>query len=84
MGDKKFWVFLIFLFSGIVVGNLLGTLAAQVPMLSWLAYGESFGLTEPFVLDINILQLSLGLTVQLNVAGIIGIVIALILYKTVK
>ncbi len=84
MSDKRFWVFLIFLFSGIIVGSLLGELAGAVPGLEWLAYGQSFGLTEPFLLDINILQLSFGLTIQLNIAGIIGIIIALVLYKFAK
>ncbi|MBR3887575.1 MAG: DUF4321 domain-containing protein [Clostridia bacterium] len=84
MSDRKFWVFTIFLFSGIIVGSLLGELAATVPGLAWLAYGKSFGLTEPFLLDLNILQLSFGMTFQLNIAGIIGIIIALVLYKIVK
>lgn len=84
MSDRKFWVFTIFLFSGIIVGSLLGELAATVPGLAWLAYGKSFGLTEPFLLDLNILQLSFGMTFQLNIAGIIGIIIALVLYKVVK
>ena len=84
MSDRRFWVFTIFLFSGIIVGSLLGELAATVPALSWLAYGKSFGLTEPFLLDLNILQLSFGMTFQLNIAGIIGIIIALVLYKIVK
>ena len=84
MSDKRFWVFLIFLFSGIIVGSLLGELATAVPGLAWLAYGKSFGLTEPFLLDLNILQLSFGMMFQLNIAGIIGIIIALVLYKFVK
>lgn len=84
MSDKKYWVFLIFLFSGIIIGGLLGELAASVPFLSWLAYGKSFGLVEPFVLDINILVLTLGFTVQLNVASIVGILIALLVYKKTK
>ena len=84
MSDKKYWVFLIFLFAGIIIGGLLGELAASVPFLSWLAYGKSFGLVEPFVLDINILVLTLGFTVQLNVASIVGILIALLVYKKTK
>ena len=59
----------------LIVGSLLGEMAAAVPGLGWLAYGKSFGLTEPFLLDINILQVSFGMTVQLNIAGIIGIII---------
>ena len=84
MSDKKYWVFLIFLFSGIIIGGLLGEVAASIPFLSWLSYGKSFGLVEPFVLDINILVLTLGFTVQLNVASIIGILIALLVYKKTK
>lgn len=83
MSEKKFWVFLIFLFSGIILGGLLGELAANVSFLSWLAYGKSFGLTEPLVLDINILQVSFKFLVQLNVASIIGILIAILVYRKI-
>lgn len=84
MSDKRYWVFLIFLFSGIIIGGLLGELASQISFLSWLAYGKSFGLTEPLVLDINILKVSFGFLVELNVASIIGIIIAMLLYKKAR
>lgn len=84
MSDKRYWVFLIFLFSGIIIGGLLGELASKVSFLSWLAYGKSFGLTEPLVLDINILKVSFGFLVELNVASIVGIIIAMLLYKKAK
>ncbi len=83
MSEKRFWVFLIFLFSGIILGGLLGELAANVSFLSWLAYGKSFGLTEPLVLDISILQISFKFLVQLNVASIIGILIAILVYRKI-
>ncbi len=82
--DKRFWVFLIFLFSGIIIGGLLGELAANVSFLSWLSYGKSFGLMEPLLLDINILTISFGFTFSLNVASIIGILIAMLIYKKSK
>ena len=84
MGDKKFWIFLIFLFAGIILGGLLGELAAGVPALSWLAYGRSFGLTEPLVLDLGVLQLSFKIVFDLTVASILGIIIAIIIYKSIK
>ena len=83
MSDKKFWLFLIFLFSGIIIGGLLGELASNVSWLSWLSYGQSFGLTQPFVLDIAILQLTFSIMIHLNVASIIGIIIAIIIYKKI-
>ncbi len=84
MGDKKFWIFLIFLFSGIILGGLLGELAGSVSFLSWLAYGKSFGLTEPLVLDLSVLQLSFKFLIQLNVASIVGMIISLLIYKAIK
>lgn len=84
MSDKRYWVFLIFLFSGIIIGGLLGELASKVSFLSWLAYGKSFGLTDPLVLDINILKISFGFLVELNVASIVGILIAMLLYKKAR
>ena len=83
MSDKRFWVFLIFLFSGIILGGLLGQLASEVSYLSWLSYGNSFGLTEPLVLDLAILKLSFSIMINLNVASIIGILIAILIYKRV-
>ena len=83
MSDKKFWIFLIFLFSGIILGGLLGELASSVSWLSWLAYGNSFGLTEPLILDLSILQLTFSIMIHLNVASIIGIIIAIIIYKNI-
>ena len=82
--DKKFWIFLIFLFAGIILGGLLGELASGVSYLSWLSYGKSFGLTEPLVLDLSILEISFKCMFTLNVASIIGIIISILLYKSIK
>lgn len=40
--EKNIWILLIFLLSGLVIGGLLGEVAASVPALWWLSYGESF------------------------------------------
>lgn len=83
MHSGKTWLFWILLFSGIILGGLLGELAAQVPFLSWLGYGQTFGLTEPLLLDIGIVNLSFGIIFKLNVASIIGILIAVFAYRKV-
>lgn len=83
MKGKNSWLFFILLFSGIIFGGLLGQLASQISFLSWLAYGQSFGLTEPFVLDINILKLSFSIMFDLNIASIIGILIAIFVYRKI-
>ena len=79
--DKNIWVLILFIFAGIVVGGLLGELASGIDFLWWLGYGESFGLSEPVVLDLSIISLSFGIQYKINIASIIGIAIALFIYR---
>ena len=59
--DKNIWILIVFILSGLVIGGLLGELAARVDFLWWLSYGQEFGLTNPIVLDLNIIRLTFGL-----------------------
>lgn len=53
MRNKNFWVLLLLLLSGIVLGGFLGNLAEGIAWLSWLNFGESFGLNTPLILDLE-------------------------------
>lgn len=81
--EKNIWVFLIFILSGIVLGGLLGVLAEKVSWLWWLSYGEEFGLTDPVVLDLSVLKITFGLWIKINVASIIGMILAVFIYRKV-
>ena len=81
--EKNIWILLLFILSGIVVGGLLGNLASHVDFLSWLSYGEEFGLSAPIELDLNVVKLTFGLMFKINIASIIGIVLAIFIYKKV-
>lgn len=81
--EKNIWILLVFLLAGLVIGGLLGKFASGVPWLWWLSYEQSFGLESPIILDLNVLKLTFGLIVNINVASIIGMVIAVFIYKKV-
>lgn len=81
--DKNIWILLLFILSGLVVGGLLGEVASKVDFLWWLGYGESFGLTSPLELDLNIVKITFGLVFKINIASIIGMIIAIFIYKKV-
>ena len=83
MREKNIWILILFLLCGIVVGGLLGELAAKVDFLSWLAYGEEFGLATPVELNLNVIKITFGLMFKINIASIIGIVLAIFIYKKV-
>lgn len=75
------WALFLLIFAGIVIGGFAGEGLGVYPSFSWLAYGKTFGLVSPIVLDLNVLVLTFGLTVKFNVASIIGIIIAFIIYR---
>lgn len=81
--EKNIWILLLFILSGLVVGGLLGDLAGKVDFLWWLSYGQSFGLSSPIQLDLNILTISFGLMFKINIASIIGLIIAILVYRKV-
>lgn len=83
MGRKNFWILLIMLLAGIVLGGFMGQLANCISWLSWLNFGQSFGLDSPLVINFGILVITLGLTIKITMASIIGIAIALIIYRMI-
>ena len=79
--DRNTWIALLFVCAGLVIGGLLGEVASQVDWLSWLAYGQTFGIENPFVLDLNVLSLTFAFALHINIASIIGLAIAIFLYR---
>ena len=80
-GSKNAWALFLMLLAGIVLGGFLGSLAEGVPFLSWLNYGQNFGFAEPIVLNLGILVLTFGLTIKITIASIIGVLLAIIIYR---
>lgn len=79
--SKSKWTLLLILLSGIVLGGFIGHLCRGIGWLSWLSFGQTFGLSAPVVLDLGIIILTFGLTITINIASIIGIIIGIIIYK---
>lgn len=81
VANKGKFTLLLILLSGIVLGGFIGYLCRDVAFLSWLNYGQTFGLSSPVVLDLGIMVVTFGLTVSINIASILGIVLGIIIYK---
>ena len=81
--NKNTWILIIFICAGLVIGGLIGQLSAQVEWLNWLSFGQEFGLSQPLVLDLSVLKITFGLMVKINVASIIGMILAIFVYKKI-
>ena len=82
--DKSIWILIVFILAGLVVGGLIGNLAQNVPNLWWLSYGQEFGLSTPVNLNLQVISITFGLMFKINIASILGIVIAIFLYRFMR
>lgn len=83
ISGKNNWALFLLILTGIVLGGFIGNLAAGVSWLSWLAYGQTFGLTSPLILDLGIMVLTFGLTIRITIASIIGVLLAILIYRLI-
>ena len=80
-GSKNAWALFLMLLAGIVLGGFIGMLAKGVPALSWLSYGQSFGLDDPVVINLGVLVITFGLSIKITIASIIGVILSIIIYR---
>ena len=78
MSSSKLYNFFLVL-VGIVVGTFVGYICKGVIALSWLAYGVDFGLESPLVLDLGILQLTFGISINLTLSVVIFVILSLVI-----
>ena len=78
------WLLHLFIMIGIVIGGLISEVTAGVSGLSWLSYGNTFGINSngnPLVLDLGILVITFALQIKITVASIIGVIAAIVIYR---
>ncbi len=81
--NKNIWVLIIIMAAGLVIGGFIGTIFENVAYCSWLNYGKTFGLNQPVVLNLDIILISFSFSLKFSISGIIGMVIAVIVYKKI-
>lgn len=77
MRKKNHWACFLMILAGIVAGGFVGSLFPN----TWLNYGQTFGLTDPVILDLGILAVTFALTIKITVSSIIGIMIGVLIFK---
>jgi hypothetical protein len=77
---RNIGLILVVVVVGLVVGSLLGELLGSLlpagRAQDLLTRGPTIGLTPPATLDLHFLAFTLGLSLKVNLIGVIGIVIA--------
>lgn len=81
---KSGWILVVLLLAGLVVGGLLGELAAKVDFLWWIGYSQTFGLSTPIQLDLSVIQLTFAISFKISIASILGMLIGICIYKIIN
>jgi len=75
--QTRAFVLAVALIAGAIVGSVLGVALEDVAPI--LAKGFSVGVQPPFVLDLNVISLTLGFTLRLNVMGALMVLLLVLL-----
>ena len=83
MRGKNYWVLLLLMLAGVVIGGFVGDLTKTLPGLSWLNAGQSFGFDAPLIVNFGILVITFGINIKITMAGIIGMAAAFVTYRVI-
>ena len=74
------WTMVGLVLIGFVIGRFIGTYFDG----SFLNSGQTFGLSSPIELNLGFIILTFGLKFQITIASVLGVVIALLVYKFIR
>lgn len=83
---KKTLLMLFLLLAGVVLGAMVANLCQGVPVLSWLSFSRSIGISPeaPLVLNLSVIQFTFGFAMELSVAQILAIGAAIAVYNAIR
>lgn len=81
--EKNGWALFLLILAGIVIGGLIGELASNVVFLEWLNFGYGFKFANPISLDLKVITVMFQLTMDITISSIIGVAIAIFVYKKI-
>jgi len=76
---------IILIIAGIVIGAVVAELTRGARYFEWLSFGREFGISTdaPFYIDLGIIRLKFAIMFNITVAGIIGIVAGIFVFRKI-
>ena len=81
--SQSFWINLLLVLTGVVLGSAVARLTAGVKYLAWLSYGLDFGTAAPATLDLGVFTLTVGVRLTITVATTIFVALSLFLGRLI-
>lgn len=77
-GRRSGWIMFLMIISGLVIGGFLGEMLGKY--LPILKFGYSLSVS-PHTWNLKIVQLTFGLSININMFSILGIILAIYIYS---
>jgi len=78
---NPWWVLFVIILFGGLLGSVIAEAVVGYPVLGFLAREVRAGVDPPFTLDLRIISLTVGGIIRLNLAMLLGVVIAVWIYR---
>lgn len=78
---NPWWVLLMVVLFGGLLGSVIAEAVVGYPVLGFLAREVRAGVDPPIALDLRIISLTLGGIIRLNLAMVLGVIIAVWIYR---
>ncbi len=80
-GHSPWWILVVIVIAGAMLGSVLANAVGQFTYLSWLGRSLTVGVTPPVVIDLHVLTVTVGVLVRLNLAVLLGILVAAYVFR---
>ncbi len=78
---NPWWVLLVVVLFGGLLGSVIAEAVVGYPLLGFLAREVRAGIDPPVTLDLRIISLTLGGLIRLNLAMVLGVIVAVWIYR---
>lgn len=78
---NPWWVLLVVVLFGGLLGSVIAEAVVGYPLLGFLAREVRAGIDPPVTLDLRMISLTLGGLIRLNLAMVLGVIVAVWIYR---
>lgn len=78
---EPWWILVVIIIAGAMLGSVFADAVGQFTYLAPIGHSVAFGVDPPVTLDLRVFTITLGFTVRLNVAIVVGIIVAIYLFR---
>jgi len=78
---EPWWILVIIVVAGAMLGSVVADAVGQFTYLAPLGHSVAFGVDPPVTLDLRVATMTLGFAVRLNLAIMLGIIVAIFVFR---